>query len=164
MGECYKETLTVGDYDIGKTDPNDPMGRRAGRPTGFQQHPTPLDRPLDTGLKVPFEIVDLEALPGTPCPCGTSRRGFIRPDNTVASMHLVDISADAKAHYHKHQTELYYILECDGECGIELDGRLHPVRPGMAVMIRPGTRHRAVGQMKILNVVVPPFDKNDEWL
>jgi len=33
----------------------------------------------------------------------------------------------------------------------------------MAVLIRPGTRHRAVGRMKILNVVIPPFDKADEW-
>jgi len=48
-----------------------------------------------------------------------------------------------------------------------LDGVLPPVRPGMAVLIRPGTRHRAVvrsGTMTILNVVVPPFDPRDEWL
>jgi len=82
----------------------------------------------------------------------------------VASMHRVDISLHAKAHYHKRLTELYYVLECVGECSIELDGTLHPVKPGMAVMIRPGTRHRAVGNMKIVNVVVPPFDRNDEWL
>jgi mannose-6-phosphate isomerase-like protein (cupin superfamily) len=154
----------VGDYDTGKTDPHDPMGLRASRPANPAQRPAPHERRFDAGLKVPFEIVDLEALPGTPCPCGTSRRGFMRPDNTVASMHRVDISMDAKAHYHKHLTELYYVLECEGECSIELDGELHPVRPGMAVMIRPGTRHRAVGKMKILNVVVPPFDRNDEWL
>jgi hypothetical protein len=33
-------------------------------------------------------------------------------------------------------------------------------------MIRPGTRHRAVvgkTPMKILNIVVPPFDADDEW-
>jgi hypothetical protein len=33
-------------------------------------------------------------------------------------------------------------------------------------MIRPGTRHRAVpgkAPMKILNIVVPPFDAHDEW-
>ncbi|MFO0845247.1 MAG: hypothetical protein U0797_23170 [Gemmataceae bacterium] len=38
-----------------------------------------------------------------------------------------------------------------------------PVRPGSAVMIPPGVRHRAVGRMKILNVVAPPFDPADEW-
>jgi len=48
---------------------------------------------------------------------------------------------------------------------MEIDGRLHPVRPGMAVMIRPGTRHRAVpGRtgMRILNFVAPGFDPHDE--
>ena len=31
------------------------------------------------------------------------------------------------------------------------------------VLIPPGVRHRAVGRMTILNVVVPPFDPADEW-
>jgi len=111
----------------------------------------------------PFEIVDLNALPATPCPCGMARRGFMQPDNTVASVHHVDISVDAKAHYHKRLTEIYYFLECGAEAKMELNGMLYPAKPGMAVLVRPGTRHRAVGRMKILNVVVPPFDKADEW-
>ena len=41
---------------------------------------------------------------------------------------------------------------------VELDGEAVPVRAGTTVMIRPGVRHRAVGRMRILNVVVPPFD------
>jgi hypothetical protein len=34
------------------------------------------------------------------------------------------------------------------------------------VLIRPGTRHRAlmgVNPMKILNIVIPRFDPDDEW-
>jgi hypothetical protein len=31
------------------------------------------------------------------------------------------------------------------------------------VLIPPGVRHRAVGRMTILNMVVPPFDPADEW-
>jgi hypothetical protein len=30
-------------------------------------------------------------------------------------------------------------------------------------MIPPGTRRRAVGAMRILNVVIPPFGPADEW-
>jgi mannose-6-phosphate isomerase-like protein (cupin superfamily) len=75
----------------------------------------------------------------------------------------VDIAEDARAHYHKAHTETYYVLECETGAGIELDGELVPVRAGVAVMIPPGVRHRAVGRMKILNVVVPPFDPADEW-
>jgi hypothetical protein len=37
------------------------------------------------------------------------------------------------------------------------------VGPDGAVLIPPEVRHRAVGRMTILNVVVPPFDPADEW-
>jgi mannose-6-phosphate isomerase-like protein (cupin superfamily) len=115
-----------------------------------------------TSLSAPFEITDLNSVAGVQCPCGTSHRAFASADNP-ASVHRVEISAEARAHYHKRLTEIYYFLECEGECQMELNGKLVPVRPGMAVLIRPGTRHRAVGKMTILNVVVPPFDKADEW-
>ena len=76
-------------------------------------------------------------------------------------MHVVDISHDAKTHYHRHTTELYYILDGVGE--MELDGERHSVRPGDAILIKPGCRHRAIGQLKVLNVPVPAFDPDDEW-
>lgn len=75
----------------------------------------------------------------------------------------MDIAEDARAHYHKSQTETYVVLECEHGAAIELDGKLVPVKVGVAVMIPPGVRHRAVGRMTILNVVVPPFDPADEW-
>jgi mannose-6-phosphate isomerase-like protein (cupin superfamily) len=46
---------------------------------------------------------------------------------------------------------------------MELNGERIPVRPGMSIMIRPGTRHRAVGKMKVLIFVLPKFDPADEW-
>jgi mannose-6-phosphate isomerase-like protein (cupin superfamily) len=46
---------------------------------------------------------------------------------------------------------------------VELDGDPVAVGPGVAVLIPPGVRHRAVGRMTILNIVVPPFDPADEW-
>jgi mannose-6-phosphate isomerase-like protein (cupin superfamily) len=46
---------------------------------------------------------------------------------------------------------------------MQLDDELMPVRPGMCIMIRPGTRHRAVGRMKVLILVLPKFDEADEW-
>ena len=111
-----------------------------------------------------FSIARFDQIPPVPCPCGRSRRALHAPDNDVMSVHLVDISEDARAHYHKAQTETYYFLE--GEGHMELDGVLHAVGPGTVIMIRPGTRHRAVrgaGPMKVINVVVPPFDERDEW-
>jgi len=126
--------------------------------------PTAADKPVATGLGVPFDIVQLPEVKPVPCPCGSSRRAFAREDNRTCSVHLVEISKDSKTHYHKGFTETYYFLEGEGQ--MELDGKLYPAKPGMAVMIRPGTRHRAVpgkAPMKILNIVVPPFDPDDEW-
>lgn len=77
-------------------------------------------------------------------------------------MHLVEIKADAIAHYHKKTTEIYIVLE--GEGFIELDGQTVPVKPLSAVYIPPFCRHRAVGKLKILNIPIPPFDPSDEWI
>jgi mannose-6-phosphate isomerase-like protein (cupin superfamily) len=125
---------------------------------------TEQDAPVDTGLRVPYEFATFAEIAPTPCPCGASRRAFRRPDNDLLSVHLVEISSDSRTHYHKGQTETYYFLEGEGE--MELDGKRFPVKPGMALMIRPGTRHRAIpgkGPLRILNIVSPPFDPADEW-
>lgn len=76
---------------------------------------------------------------------------------------MTEISETARVHYHKRLTETYVFLECQPDARMELDGELIPVKPGMSVMIRPGTRHRAVGQMKVMIVAIPKFDPADEW-
>jgi len=43
-----------------------------------------------------------------------------------------------------------------------LDDELLPVRPGTCIYIPPGVRHRAVGPMTVLIVVLPKFDPDDE--
>ncbi len=108
-----------------------------------------------------FQIARPAELPAVDCPCGQSRRAFLDEADGIASLHVVDISTDARAHYHKRLTELYYILEGEGE--MELDGERHPVRPGDAILIKPGCRHRAIGRLRVLNVPVPAFDPEDEW-
>jgi len=108
-----------------------------------------------------YEIVQLDDVDAVACPCGMSRRAFVGPDNPVATMHMVDITVDARVHYHKKLTEIYLILEGDGQ--MELDGELVPVKPMTAVFIKPGCRHRAVGKMRIVNVPIPAFDPADEW-
>lgn len=107
-----------------------------------------------------FQIAHFADLPATACPCGLARRAFAEPGN-AASVHVVDIQANARAHYHKKMTEIYVILEGTGQ--IELDGQLYPVKPMTAIYIRPGCRHRAMGRLKILNIPVPAFDPSDEW-
>lgn len=79
------------------------------------------------------------------------------------TVHLTDISIDAREHHHERQTEVYVILECDAGAAIELDGVRHPVRPHTSIYIPPGVRHRAVGRMKVLIVCAPKFDASDEF-
>ena len=108
-----------------------------------------------------YSVVNLDDVTPVPCPCGMSRRAFTDDPDKIASLHVVDISIDAKTHYHKKLTEIYYILEGTGQ--MELDGELVDVGPGSTVLIKPGCRHRAIGKMRILNVPVPAFDPEDEW-
>jgi mannose-6-phosphate isomerase-like protein (cupin superfamily) len=108
-----------------------------------------------------FLITQLDDVPAVPCPCGYARRGFATPDNATATIHLVDITTDARTHYHKKLTEIYLILE--GAGFMELDGERVPVKPMTSIMIKPGCRHRLIGKFKIINIPIPAFDPDDEW-
>jgi mannose-6-phosphate isomerase-like protein (cupin superfamily) len=108
-----------------------------------------------------YIIEQIDEITAVKCPCGLSRRAFLSKENSAASMHTVQISKDAKTHYHKKLTELYLILEGTGH--IELDGRLVAVKPWTAIQIKPLCRHRAIGNLHVLVVVIPAFDPQDEW-
>lgn len=107
-----------------------------------------------------YLVQQVDEAPATQCPCGTARRAFAIPENRVATVHLLDVSKDARVHYHREMTEIYVILE--GEGYLELDGEKVPVKPMTAVMIKPGCRHRAVGNLRLLNIPVPAFNVHDE--
>ena len=108
-----------------------------------------------------YIIAQMDEIDGVQCPCGVSRRAFVADDNPVATLHMVDIQADARAHYHKKLTEIYLTLEGEGD--MELDGQMISVRPLTAVFIKPGCRHRAVGRLRIINIPIPAFDPTAEW-
>ena len=108
------------------------------------------------------EIVDLAELPPVSCPCGTARRAFADRPEFPGTVHLTDISQAAQVHYHLEHTEVYVVLECSDDAAIELDGQPHPLRPQMSVLIPPGVRHRAVGEMRVLILCTPNFDPADE--
>jgi mannose-6-phosphate isomerase-like protein (cupin superfamily) len=108
-----------------------------------------------------YMIADLAAMPAVKCPCGSAQRAFATPDNSTATLHLVDIQEDSRTHYHKRMTEMYLVLEGEGQ--MELDGKLFPLKPMTAIFIKPGCRHRAIGKLKIVNIPIPAFDETDEW-
>jgi mannose-6-phosphate isomerase-like protein (cupin superfamily) len=89
---------------------------------------------------------------------------FADVEDYPATIQVTEISANAQTHYHKKLTETYYILECGDDAKMQLDDDEIPLRQGMCILIPPGVRHRAIGKMKIINIVIPKFDAADEFL
>jgi mannose-6-phosphate isomerase-like protein (cupin superfamily) len=121
-----------------------------------------LDKTMST-VASGYELVDFSEIAEVACPCGSARRAFGDVADFPATIHATHITLDARRHYHKRLTETYYFLECGEGARMELDDESIPVRPGQCILIRPGTRHRAVGEMKVLIVCFPKFDPADEW-
>src|SRR3954468_17737592 len=69
-----------------------------------------------------YELVDFAEIPGVPCPCGTARRALADVQDFPGTIHVTEISLDARTHYHRRLTETYYILECEPGAEMELDG------------------------------------------
>lgn len=118
---------------------------------------------MTTATDRPFEVADFHAIPPVPCPCGAARRAFADVTDYPATIHVTEIAADARLHYHRRLTETYYVLECEPDARMQLNDQFIDLAPGKCVLIRPGTRHRAIGRMKVLIVVLPKFDPHDEW-
>ena len=75
--------------------------------------------------------------PKEPSACGHRYRLLSQGDSGVAAWaHAVDIDG-AKPHYHKRATELYYVLEGEGQ--VILDGEAQDVFTGTMLHIPPGS-------------------------
>ena len=109
-----------------------------------------------------YRIADFDQISPVVCPCGLARRALVDAPEFPGTIHRTEIRGAAKTHYHQRLTETYYILECQPDAKMELDAQLLPIHPGMCIVIPPGVRHRAVGHMTVLIVVLPKFDPTDE--
>ncbi len=90
--------------------------------------------------------------------CGFRRRLLKKEDGAPASItHLV--TDNARAHWHRHTEEYYYILEGSGI--LEIDEEKVSVAKGDCVWIRPGHVHRAEGTFEALIIGIPSFDYDD---
>src|SRR5690606_12153487 len=133
---------------------NERMPRPVERCGGLSRNASLNWIAMSTSSEARYRIVDFAEIPGVACPCGTARRAFAEVEDYPATIHVTEISTDAVTHYHKHHTETYYFLECGPDAKMQLDDEIIPVRPGMCILIPPGVRHRAIGQMKIINIEI----------
>lgn len=108
-----------------------------------------------------FQIRHLSEMETVKCPCGQTRRAFAVPENPLATLHMVDITEDSQSHYHRKLSEIYLIISGTGH--MEINGQLIPVKPLDTLFIERGCRHRAVGDLRIVNIPIPSFDPGDEW-
>jgi len=93
--------------------------------------------------------------------CGWRDRLISQEDiakSPAAWVHAVDIDG-AKLHFHKHSTELYYVL--DGSGTVSIDGVEHQVSKGSLVHIPPHAVHGAFGEMRVLVIGIPDIADDD---
>jgi len=140
-----------------------PTNHRAGpvHPDSAELDSNPGNAPLQHPAG--YEVADFEHIEPVACPCGAAKRAFGEVADYPATLHITEISAAARLHYHKRLTETYLFLECEPGARMQLNDDIIDVKPGMSVVIRPGVRHRAIGQMKVAIFVMPKFDPSDEW-
>jgi len=92
--------------------------------------------------------------------CGFRKRiisSVDTPLNSVSYLHITD----SKGHYHKGITEFYYVLS--GRGNMELDEDTVELEEGILIMIPPGVRHRAYGDIRTLVICNPAFDPEDQF-
>jgi len=110
-----------------------------------------------------WKHADFADIAGVPCPCGIARRALTDVAEFPGTLHITEIAENAQRHYHKTLTETYFFLKCEDDAQMELDGEIIPIRERQCIVIPPGVRHRALGRMTVLIIVLPKFDPADEW-
>ena len=108
-----------------------------------------------------YLVRKVEEVPKERSTCGFRQRLITKEDFEGANFTFLSVY-EAKRHYHKKTTEFYYVL--NGRGILELDSDRIDLEPGTLVMICPGTRHRAEGQVEALIVGIPPFDPADMFV
>ena len=79
------------------------------------------------------------------------------PDISVASVKRD--SKDKTLGYDKVSDNLYYVLEGEGVCIIE--DKEHSIKKGDLIVIPKGTKYKNIGNIKLLAISIPKFDKSN---
>ena len=103
----------------------------------------------------------MSGIPKEKSPCGYRQRMITKDDCDKACITFLSVN-EAGRHHHDKTTEFYYVLK--GRGILELDEDRVDVEPGTVVMIPPGIRHKAVGEIEALIVGIPSLDPADFFL
>ncbi len=109
--------------------------------------------------KIRFTVRRLEEIDLFRSVCGIRQSIITNADSQELSLSYLHITDFSRKHYHNRTTEVYYVLEGNGE--MELDDETVGISPGTCVLIEPGCRHTARGDLKVLILGVPPFREDD---
>ncbi len=88
-------------------------------------------------------------------PVPPGKRFAARPlaNHALATAVALAIDDEQPLHYHRSKDEAVYVLA--GAGGIDVEGRLHLVKPGSIVLIPARARHRLAGRFQALSVFTP---------
>ncbi len=90
--------------------------------------------------------------------CGAIRCLIEEKDRAAAEIHHVTI-LDAKLHYHEKTDEFYHVI--DGQGTLILDDEEIELHKGVVVYVPRGVKHKAIGNLTVLTICIPPGVLND---
>jgi mannose-6-phosphate isomerase-like protein (cupin superfamily) len=115
-----------------------------------------------------MDIMNLESVPAFQTKDGSEIRELLSHRNSVvrnqslAEARLL-VRGSTQEHYHQRAEEIYYITHGVGR--IRIDGEVREVKPGDAVAIRPGERHKLWNTgnetLRLLCCCAPAYEHSD---
>ena len=129
-------------------------------------------RARGTPVRISLAVVEVrsreDATPFTTAD-GSTIRVLLDAENGAANQSLAEAELEpgqaAERHYHARSEELYVVLEGSGE--MEVDGERATVRPGHAILIPPGARHKIRASdeapLRFLCCCAPPYSHDDTF-
>ncbi len=85
--------------------------------------------------------------------CGQIRPLVEERDAAAAEVHHVEIN-HAKLHFHARTDEFYYVVRGSGR--MQLDDEQIELHEGVVVYVPRGVKHKAIGDLTVLTVCIPP--------
>src|SRR5438874_12223837 len=109
--------------------------------------------------KLRYAVRRLADTPSFRSVCGFRQSLITETESEAVSLSHLHITNFSRKHYHLRTTEVYYVL--DGRGVMELDDNEVEISSGDCVVIEPGCRHTARGDLKVVIIGVPPFQPDD---